>query len=86
VHCDLDNLLVIWHAAVADFQIFQKKKRKTSATFCQCEIDANLIWVVMKCWDTGGLASLYCVTLANGHTIRSDKRVYEKRLLGIGDP
>jgi hypothetical protein len=35
------------------------KKRKIGVKFCQCEIDANLIWVAPECRDIAGLARLY---------------------------
>jgi hypothetical protein len=66
------TLVVIWHAATADMQTFQKIK--IGANFCRCEIDANLIRVAHESVDIGK------------HSIRSDKRVYEKRMFGIGVP
>jgi hypothetical protein len=54
--------------------------------FCRCELDANLIRVAPECRDTTGLPVCIMALLANGHAFRSDKRVYENKMLGIGVP
>jgi hypothetical protein len=47
------TLVIIQHAAAAGVQTFQKKEN-----MCKF-LDANLIRVAPKCWDTGGLSYLY---------------------------
>jgi hypothetical protein len=47
---------------IASYYPFPFDKRKTGAKFCQCEMDANLIWVAPECQGTVGLAHLYCDT------------------------
>jgi hypothetical protein len=48
-------------------------------------MDTNLLRVAPKCWDIG-LPVCIVAHLADEHTYSSDKRVHEKRVLGIEVP
>jgi hypothetical protein len=66
------------------FKLF--KKRKSDEIFYDAKWMLTITWVAPECRDTAEPTYLCRGTLANEHTYRGDKRVHEKKVLGIEVP